>query len=122
HGLLGKAIELSSLPEDLRVAAINITDPGRLAALIASNLSLKLQEQQGLLETPEVVERLKRIHFLLNREIAVLELGSRIQNRVKNELDKTQREYLLREQMKAIRQELGEEDTTGQELDELKER
>lgn len=122
HGLLGKAIELSSLPEDLRIAAINIQDPGRLADLIASNLNLKVEEQQELLETPGVRERLKRVHLLLNREIEVLELGSRIQSRVKTELDKNQREYLLREQMKAIRHELGEDEGPGRELEELQER
>lgn len=122
HGLLGKAIELSSLPEDLRVAAINIQDPARLADLIASNLNLKVEEQQELLEKADVFERLKRIHYLLSREIEVLELGSRIQSRVKTELDKNQREYLLREQMKAIRHELGEDEGPGQELEELQER
>lgn len=122
HGLLGKAIELSSLPEDLRVAAINIQDPARLADLIASNLNLKVEEQQELLETADVLQRLKRVHFLLNREIEVLELGSRIQSRVKTELDKNQREYLLREQMKAIRHELGEDEGPGRELEELEER
>ncbi len=122
HGLLGKAIELSSLPEDLRVAAINITDTGRLADLIASNLNLKVEEQQELLEIADVAERLKRVHFILSREIEVLELGSRIQSRVKTELDKNQREYLLREQMKAIRHELGEDEGPGQELEELEER
>lgn len=122
HGLLGKAIELSSLPEDLRVAAINITDTGRLADLIASNLNLKVEEQQELLEVVDVTERLKQVHFILSREIEVLELGSRIQSRVKTELDKNQREYLLREQMKAIRHELGEDEGPGREMDELEER
>lgn len=122
HGLLGKAIELSSLPEDLRVAAINIQDPARLADLIASNLNLKVDEQQELLETAGVLDRLRRVHFLLSREIEVLELGSRIQSRVKNEMDKNQREYLLREQMKAIRQELGEDEGPGRELEDLAER
>lgn len=122
HVSLGKAIELASLSEELRVAAINITDPGRLADLIASNLNLKVEEQQELLEITDVAERLKRVHFILSREIEVMELGSRIQSRVKNELDKNQREYLLREQMKAIRHELGEDEGPGAELEELEER
>ncbi|MGI8907348.1 MAG: endopeptidase La [Candidatus Sumerlaeaceae bacterium] len=122
HGLLGKAIELSSLPEDLRVAAVNLNDAGKLADLVASNLSLKVEEQQQVLETAEVKERLKKVHYILSREIEVLEIGSKIQNRVKNELDKNQREYLLREQLKAIRKELGEEEGGAGELDELKER
>jgi len=122
HGLLGKAIELSSLPDDLRVAAINITDPAKLADLIASNLNLKVEEQQEILEVPGVLDRLKKVHYVLSREIEMMELGSRIQTRVKNELDKNQREYVLREQMKAIRKELGEDESTGNELDELKER
>lgn len=122
HALLSRAIELSSLPEDLGVAAVNLSDPGKLSDLIASNLSLKVPEQQEILELADVKMRLQRVLFILNREIEVLELGSKIQSQVKTELDKNQREYLLREQMKAIRRELGEEEGAGRELEELRER
>lgn len=122
HGLLGKAIELASLPDDLRIAATNLTDAGKLADLVASNLSLKVEEQQEVLELANVKARLNRVHFILSREIEVLEIGSRIQNRVKSELDKGQREFLLREQLKAIRKELGEDEGGAHELEELKER
>jgi ATP-dependent Lon protease len=113
---------LSSLPEDLGVAATNLTDPGRLADLIASNLSLKVPEQMEILELANVKERIQRVHYILNREVEVLELGSKIQTQVKTELDKTQREYLLREQMKAIRKELGEDEGGSHEIEELAER
>jgi ATP-dependent Lon protease len=122
HVLLSRAIELSSLPEDLGVAATNLTDPGRLADLIASNLSLKVPEQMEILELANVKERIQRVHYILNREVEVLELGSKIQTQVKTELDKTQREYLLREQMKAIRKELGEDEGGSHEIEELAER
>lgn len=122
HGILARVVELASLPEDLRTAASNLTDPGRLADLIASNLRLKVSEQQEILEMTDVKKRLQRVFHILNRELEVLELGNRIQSQVKNEMDKSQRDYYLREQMKAIRRELGEEEGNSRELDELKER
>lgn len=122
HAMLGRAIELSSLPDDLRVAAANLTDAGKLADLVASNLNLKIPEQQEILETADVKERLQRMLFILNREIEVLELGTKIQTQVKSNFDRSQREFLLREQMKAIRKELGEEEGAGRELEELQER
>lgn len=122
HALLVRVIELASLPEDLGIAAMNLSDPGKLADLIASNLSLKVPEQQEVLELANVKARLERVLFILNREIEVLELGSKIQTQVKSEMDKSQRDYVLREQMKAIRRELGEEEGNAQELEELRER
>lgn len=122
HGQLGRAIELSSLPDDLGVAAFNLTDNGKVADLIASNLSLKVPEQQEVLEIADVRQRLEKILEILSREIEVMELGSKIQTQVKSEIDKNQREYLLREQMKAIRRELGDEEGNARELEELAER
>lgn len=122
HRLLARGVELTSLPEDLALTAANITNPGRLADLVASNLSLKIPEQIEILELVDVKERLKRVLFLLTREIEYLELGSKIQSQVRTELDRTQREYFLREQLKAIRKELGEEEGTSRELEELAER
>jgi ATP-dependent Lon protease len=122
HSFLTRAIELASLPEDLGVAALNLTDPGKLTDLIASNLSLKVPEQQEILEQFNVKARLQQVLTILNREIEVLELGSKIQTQVKSELDKNQKEYFLREQMKAIRKELGEDEGTAREVEELRER
>jgi ATP-dependent Lon protease len=122
HGLLNRAIQLASMPEDLGVAASNLTDPGKLSDLVASNLSLKIPEQQEILEEADIKARLQQVLLILNREIEVLELGSRIQSQVKTEIDKNQKEYLLREQMKAIRKELGEDEGGAREIDELAER
>ncbi|MBX7243871.1 MAG: endopeptidase La [Candidatus Sumerlaeaceae bacterium] len=120
HSLIEKAIQLSSLPDDFRIAAMNLTDPGKLADLVAYNLSLKLPEQQEILEQADVKERLTRILHILNREIQVMELGSQIQSQVRSEMDKNQRDYVLREQMKAIRRELGEDESGARETEELR--
>lgn len=116
---LQKIISISSLPDDLGVAAMNVSEPGKLADLIASNLTLKLPEQQEILEMVDTKKRLQRILVVLNRELEVLELGSKIQSEVKTTIDKSQREYLLREQLKAIKKELGEEEGVSAELAEL---
>ncbi len=106
---LGKAIQ----PEILVIAA-NLEDPGRLADLTASNLELKVKEAQEVLEILDPVQRLKRVYELLVRELELLEMQSRISNEARGELDKLQRQYFLRQQMKAIQKELGE----GSELQE----
>ncbi|MCX7717432.1 MAG: endopeptidase La [Candidatus Sumerlaeaceae bacterium] len=118
-GQLSRAVELASLPEDLKTAALNLNDPSKLADMVASNLSLKIAEQQEILELTDVKKRLQRVHFILSRELEVMELGSKIQSQVKSEMDKNQRQYVLREQLKAIRRELGEEEGASQELEEL---
>jgi ATP-dependent Lon protease len=120
--LLQKAVSLSSLPDDLGIAAMNISDAGKLADLIASNISLKLAEQQEILEIANTKRRLERTLSYLNREVEMMELGSKIQSQMKTEIDKTQREYLLREQLKAIKKELGEEEGAGAEIRELREK
>ena len=100
----------------------NIKSPAILTDLIASNLNTNASEKQRLLEMVDVQERLNQVHLLLNREVQVLELGNKIQSQVKEDMDKTQREYYLREQMKAIKKELGELDEHTAETKELKER
>jgi ATP-dependent Lon protease len=97
-----------ALPDELKVAALNVEDPGKLADLIAANLNVPLADKQQLLETYNVKARLKVLTSRLNRELEVLQLGSEIQSKVSTALSKTQREYFLREQLKAIQKELGE--------------
>ena len=109
----------SSLSSDLVVAVNNMDDPGRLADLIASNMSLNLAEQQEILELNDTKRRLLRVEEIMSRELEIAHLGSKIQSQVKSNLDRTQRDYFLREQLKAIRRELGEEADTGEELDQL---
>ena len=118
-----KIISLSpAMPDELKVATLNTQDPGRLADLIASNLNIALEERQRLLETYSVRSRLERLTDLLNRELEVLELGSEIQSKVATTLSKGQREYFLREQLKQIQKELGEEGEHGLEIKELTEK
>jgi ATP-dependent Lon protease len=110
------------LPDELQVAVMNIDNPSRAADLIASNINLTTLEKQEILETFDTKERLAKLMTFLNRELQVLELGSKIQSQVKTELDKSQREYYLREQLKAIRRELGETDERTIEIEELKQK
>jgi ATP-dependent Lon protease len=111
---------LPQLPDELKVAVMNIQDPGKLADVIASNLNISVEERQRLLSTLSVKERLRRVTALLARDLEVLELGKKIQSQVKSELDKNQREYFLRQQLKAIQDELGTGDEHARELGELK--
>jgi ATP-dependent Lon protease len=121
--LFQKIISLSpAMPDELKVAALNAQDPGRLTDLIASNLNIALEERQRLLETYSVKSRLARLTDLLNRELEVLELGSEIQSKVASTMSKGQRDYFLREQIKQIQKELGEEGEHGLEIKELREK
>ncbi len=121
--LFQKAVEYAPyLTSELGTMVSNIKSPPILADLIASNLNINASEKQRLLEMVDVHERLNQVHQLLNREVQVLELGNKIQSQVKEDMDKTQREYYLREQMKAIKKELGELDDHTAEIKELKER
>ena len=110
------------LPEELQIAVANLDDPEALGHLIAGSLRIRVDEKQALLEEANVAKRLRRLSEILARELEVMELGSRIQSEVQSEMDKSQREYLLREQMNAIRRELGEEDEGQAEINELRER
>jgi ATP-dependent Lon protease len=121
--LLKKVVDLAPyLSEELQVTALNTEDPSRLADLIASNLNINVAQKQELLETFDTKERLRKVLSQINREVEVLELSRRIQSQAANELGKTQREYILREQLKAIQKELGEGDERTAELDEFKKR
>src|SRR6266850_2017534 len=97
------------VPPEAAVAARNITEPGLLADMVAYSPDMSTEQRQELLETVEVTERLKLVSNFLARQIEILELKGRIQSEVKSEMDKTQREYILREQLKAIQRELGED-------------
>jgi ATP-dependent Lon protease len=121
--LFEKVVQLSrTLPEDAYVAAMNISEPGPLADLIASFLDLELEERQELLEILEPAERLKRLSIHLAGELDMLELEYQIHDQVQREVDRSQREYFLREQMRAIQSELGEIDVQTAEAQELEEK
>jgi ATP-dependent Lon protease len=108
------------LPDELQLAAANAEDPSGLANLIATTMRLKTEEKQGLLEEADVEARLRKLTVILNRELEVLELGTKIQSQVQSEMEKSQREYFLRQQMKAIQDELGEGDEQQAEIAELR--
>ena len=111
------------LSDDLQTLAIGITEPGRLADFIASSLStISTAVKQEVLETLDLRERMANLNRILIKELEVLELGSKIQSQVQSEVGKNQREYFLREQMKAIQKELGEGDEQAKEIDELREK
>jgi ATP-dependent Lon protease len=110
------------LPAELELAAANVDDPSALSHLVASTLRLKTEDKQALLEEADVAARLRAILAILNRELEVVELGSKIQSQVQSEMEKGQREFFLRQQLKAIQDELGEGDEQQAEINELRER
>ncbi len=121
--LFEKCVQLDrNLPEDAFVIAMNIDEPGWLADLVASALNIDIEKRQEVLETIQPAMRLQRLSILLAQELDVLELEDRIHAQVQEEVDKSQREYFLRQQMKAIQTELGEIDGQFQEVSELKEK
>ena len=123
QGQFQEIIRLSpALSEQIKIAALNTEDPGHFADLIAVNLNLALDERQKLLETASVKERLTRLLPMLNREHEVLTLSSKIQSEVATSISKTQRDFFLREQMRAIQRELGETDPNAGEVRNLRER
>jgi len=111
---------IPQLPDELQVVVVNTTHPGKLADLVASNLNLTVEEKQSILESVDIKRRLKRLTVFVNRELEVLEMGSKIQDKVQTELGKNQREYFLREQLRAIQKELGLNDERSQEIEELR--
>ncbi|MBP6963108.1 MAG: endopeptidase La [Armatimonadetes bacterium] len=120
-GLFQRIVALSpNMPDELQALPENITRPALLTDTIATNLAIPLTEKQELLEITDVRERLRRLSTILSREVEVLELGSRIQSEIQTEMTKSQREYYLREQLKAIQRELGEGDDRTVEMEELK--
>ncbi len=111
-----------TLSEELKVVVMNIDDPGRLADLIATNLDIEVAEKQAMLEEKSPRKRLQMLSKVVMRELDVVELGQKLQTRVRKSIDKDQREYYLRQQLKAIQRELGDTDEGSVELDELAQR
>jgi ATP-dependent Lon protease len=119
--LYKKAVEMAPyLSSELSQIASQMENPGNLVDLIGSTINIGVAEKQEILEKIDLKERLKKVTILLNREVETLELSSRIQSHVKEGIDKTQREYYLREQLKAIQKELGESDDKMSELEEIR--
>ncbi|MBS1888856.1 MAG: endopeptidase La [Actinobacteria bacterium] len=114
--------QIPYLPEELQLAVANIDDPSALAHLIAGALRVDTAEKQQLLEEVDVAKRLRHLSQILARELEVVQLGTQIQSQVQSEVDKGQREFFLRQQLKAIQGELGEEDEGAAEVKELRER
>src|SRR5262249_57069445 len=118
----GRIIGLAPyLPEELQIAAANVEDASGLCNLVASTLRLKTEEKQHILELADTEERLREISKILNRELEVFELGTKIQSQVQSELEKGQREFFLRQQLKAIQEELGDDDPEQADANELRE-
>ncbi len=120
-GLFHKVLKLSPyLPREMWALANSLEEGGMLADLIASSLNISKDEKQKALEAQDVKERLKEVTRLVNRELEVLELGQKIQSQVKQDMDKSQREFYLRQQLKAIKEELGEKDEGKVEVEEYR--
>jgi ATP-dependent Lon protease len=123
QGTFSEIIEqIPYLPEELQLAVANIDDPAALGHLIAGALRIGTEEKQKLLEEIDVAKRLRHLSRILARELEVVQLGTQIQTQVQSEVDKGQREFFLRQQMKAIQDELGEGDEQQAEANELRER
>jgi ATP-dependent Lon protease len=121
--LFQKMVSLTpNMPEELSAAAINIDEPRQLAYLVATNIRLDLQQRQEILALDPVSEKLSRLMQVMNREVEVLELGRKIQGQARDQMQKAEREYLLRQQLSAIRKELGEEADEGSEIKSLREK
>ncbi len=117
----GRIVELSpGLPKEIGGMAKSIQEAGILADMVASTINSEAKEKQKVLETLDIKDRLKEVTRLINEQLEILELGNKIQSQVKGDMDKSQREYYLRQQLKAIREELGETDDSSVELDEYR--
>ncbi|MFH1137616.1 MAG: endopeptidase La [Pseudomonadota bacterium] len=115
-----KVLEMSpNLPKELAVMNQNVENPSLLADMVASALNIKKEEKQDILSTLEVKRRLEKVLMLLQTQLELLELSNKIHSRIKGKIDKSQREFYLREQLKALQDELGEKDQTDVELDDL---
>ena len=110
------------LPEEAYVSALNVDSIGTLADLVAANLNLELPDRQAILEELDVGKRLRRVSELASKELEIVRIGSKIQSEAKTEIDKAQREYILRQQLKAIQKELGEGEEGEAEIEELRKR
>jgi len=119
--LFDRIVKLSPfLPQEFGAMAKNISEPGILADIIASVINVTMEEKQKILEALDVKERLQEVTRLVNHQVEILELGSKIQSQVKNDIDKSQREYYLRQQLAAIRKELGEGEESKVEIEEYR--
>ncbi|HEY4412792.1 MAG TPA: endopeptidase La [Gaiellaceae bacterium] len=119
--MFGRIVSLVPyIPEELQLAVTNVDDPSALCSLVASTLRLKTDERQKLLELVDVDDRLREVLLILNRELEMVELGSKIQSQVQSELEQGQRDFYLRQQLKAIQEELGEGDPEQAEANELR--
>jgi ATP-dependent Lon protease len=120
---LEKVISLGKvLSPDILMVLDDVSDPGRLADLVASNLGLKMSEAQGLLETFDALSRIRAVNEILMRELEVLAMQAKIRSQAKDEMTKSQKEYFLREQIRAIKNELGDGDNKGEEIAELRQK
>lgn len=119
--LFNRIVELSpGLPKEIATMSNSIEESGILADMVASTINSPTEEKQKILETANVKNRLKEVTRQLNQQLDILELGNKIQSQVKGDMDKTQREYYLRKQLKAIKEELGEGDEEKVEIDEYR--
>jgi len=119
--LFNRVIELSpGLPREIGAMANSISEPGILADMVASTINASVEDKQKVLGTDLLKDRLKEVTRIINYQMEILELGSKIQNQVKGDMDKQQQEYYLRQQLKAIRDELGEQDEPGLEVEEYR--
>ena len=117
----GRVVQLSpGLPQEMGSMASSIKEPGTLADMVASTINSSTEEKQQILEIRDATERLKAVTKLVHHQLEILELGNKIQSQVKGDMDKRQREYYLRQQLKAIKEELGETDEPGVELEEIR--
>jgi len=110
------------IPPETVVSVVNLEEPGRLADIIASHLTLRIEEKQNILEAADIVTRLEKLCAIVAKELEIVELERKINIRVRKQMEKTQKEYYLREQMKAIQRELGEKDERMAEGEELREK
>ncbi len=123
QGIFSRIIDLVPyLPDELELAVANIDNPALLSYIVAASMRFSTEEKQELLEATDLEHRLRRLTVLLNREAEVLELGAKIQSEVQSDMDRDQREYYLRQQLRAIQEELGETDETQAEINELRAR
>jgi ATP-dependent Lon protease len=121
--LFQRVVQLSPvLPDEMAIAAANVDDAGRLADFVAANIDIEPAQRQEILQELDAIARARKVTELVTRELEVLEIGSRIQSQIRESMDKSQREFYLRQQLQAIRKELGETDETESEINDLRER
>ncbi len=119
--LFTKVVDISPvLPQEISTMAKSIQEPGILSNMVASSINASVEEKQAVLEIDNVKKRLKEVTRLINHQLEILELGNKIQSQVKGDMDKSQRQYYLRQQLKAIKEELGEQDDSNVEIEEYR--